>query len=350
MTTKNRMIEFLKKRVLATATELAEATGVSRQAASRHLRDLIATGIVVKEGVTKGASFRLAKKTEKRQELSVQKKLSLQGLEEDVVFRDFAVMLNLQRILSKPAFETVNYAFTEILNNAIDHSQSNQCLVRIKVGIHDLHFQVRDYGIGVFNSIFTKFDLRDENSAVGELLKGKVTTMSERHSGEGIFFTSKAADKFVLQSNRISLAFDTKRSDVQLGAIRLLKGTDASFTLSLRSQRKLDALFQEYAPEEFNYSFERTRASVRLFEKDCVSRSAAKRLVSRLQAFKVVVLDFKGVASLGQAFADEVFRVFMRAHPEVKLELENLPPALIPMVRHVLDASVARRVEMPDGD
>ena len=214
---------------------------------------------------------------------------------------------------------------------------------------HDLHFQVRDYGIGIFHSIFTKFGLQDENAAVGELLKGKATTMSERHSGEGIFFTSKAADRFVLRSHRIQLAFDRARDDIQVAPIRNLKGTEARFTLSLQSKRKLDALFQEYAPEEFDYSFERTRVCVKLIEMQCVSRSAAKRLVARLQSFKEVVLDFKGIKSLGQAYADELFRVFMRAHPDVRLQLENLPPAFIPMVKHVLDASIARRVEFQDG-
>ncbi len=31
------------------------------------------------------------------------------------------------------------------------------------------------------------------------------------------------------------------------------------------------------------------------------------------------MLDFSGVDSIGQAFADEVFRVFVRQHPEIEL-------------------------------
>jgi len=349
MTTKKHILQLLRQRASASVKELAEAIGISRQAASRHLRDLITEGLGVKEGVTKGASFRSADHGEKSREQSIKKNLILRGLEEDVVFRDLSAWLNLQRVLSKSAFETVNYAFTEILNNAIDHSHSEQCFVRIRTGVHDLHFGVRDYGIGIFHSIFTKFGLQDENAAVGELLKGKATTMSERHSGEGIFFTSKAADKFVLRSHRIELVFDRARDDIHVTTIRNRKGTEAQFTLSLRSKRKLESLFQEYAPEEFDHSFERTRAHVRLFERHCVSRSAAKRLVARLHNFKEVVLDFKEIKSLGQAFADEVFRVFMRAHPQVVLQLENLPPALVPMVRHVMDASTARRVDIKNA-
>jgi hypothetical protein len=50
-----------------------------------------------------------------------------------------------------------------------------------------------------------------------------------------------------------------------------------------------------------------------------VSRSQARRLLARVDRFKVVVLDFEGVDAIGQAFADEVSRVFPAAHPEVEL-------------------------------
>jgi len=50
-----------------------------------------------------------------------------------------------------------------------------------------------------------------------------------------------------------------------------------------------------------------------------VSRSQAKRLVHGLERFREVVLDFEGVDLVGQGFADEVFRVWARQHPEVRL-------------------------------
>ncbi|MBT5232008.1 MAG: STAS-like domain-containing protein [Methylococcales bacterium] len=35
--------------------------------------------------------------------------------------------------------------------------------------------------------------------------------------------------------------------------------------------------------------------------------------------FRTVILDFDGVDSIGQAFADEIFRVFAVRHPEIEL-------------------------------
>ena len=105
-------------------------------------------------------------------------------------------------------------------------------------------------------------------------------------------------------------------------------------------------MFQESAPEEFDYSFERTIARVRITESECISRSAAKRLVAPVDEFKDVVLDFAGVSAPGQAFADEVFRVFMQANRGMKLKVRDLKSELPPMVRHIMDSKIAERVEI----
>ncbi|HWQ95569.1 MAG TPA: STAS-like domain-containing protein [Gammaproteobacteria bacterium] len=35
--------------------------------------------------------------------------------------------------------------------------------------------------------------------------------------------------------------------------------------------------------------------------------------------FKIVIFDFAGVDAIGQAFADEIFRVFSAQHPTIEL-------------------------------
>jgi hypothetical protein len=40
---------------------------------------------------------------------------------------------------------------------------------------------------------------------------------------------------------------------------------------------------------------------------------------SRVELFKIVMLDFTGVPTVGQAFADEIFRVFANEHPNLEL-------------------------------
>lgn len=50
-----------------------------------------------------------------------------------------------------------------------------------------------------------------------------------------------------------------------------------------------------------------------------ISRSQAKRVVSRFDKFTTVVLDFEGIDEIGQGFADEIFRVFANDHPNIEL-------------------------------
>ena len=47
------------------------------------------------------------------------------------------------------------------------------------------------------------------------------------------------------------------------------------------------------------------------------------------------MLDFKGVNSIGQGFADEVFRVFKNQYPEISIEVSNTNSAVDAMIRHV---------------
>jgi hypothetical protein len=83
---------------------------------------------------------------------------------------------------------------------------------------------------------------------------------------------------------------------------------------------------------------------VKLFQKEYVSRSEARLLLAGLDRFKKIRLDFRGVKSMGQGFADEVFRVFLENHPDIEIKTENLSRALWTMVRHVIDNKLKTRL------
>jgi len=42
-----------------------------------------------------------------------------------------------------------------------------------------------------------------------------------------------------------------------------------------------------------------------------------------LDKFKTVMLDFKDVSLVGQAFVDEIFRVFKNEHPDINIKYLN---------------------------
>ena len=62
----------------------------------------------------------------------------------------------------------------------------------------------------------------------------------------------------------------------------------------------------------------------------------AKRVLARVDLFETVVFDFKGVDAIGQAFADEIFRVFANDHPDIRLLPIHMSKAVEQMVKRAL--------------
>ncbi|HYC34375.1 MAG TPA: DUF4325 domain-containing protein, partial [Candidatus Paceibacterota bacterium] len=219
------------------------------------------------------------------------------------------------------------FAFSEMFNNAIEHSQSK--IIGVEVAVRDgkLSFIVEDSGIGVFRNIMKKRDLHSEMEAIQDLLKGKTTTMPKSHSGEGIFFTSRSADLFLLNSFGYELTVTVK--DVKIRHIPLSKrGTRVIFEISMDSKLHLTDVFKKFTnlTADSNYGFDKTEIRVKLYTMGGVhiSRSQARRILSGLEKFKIIMLDFEGVPIVGQAFVDEIYRVFQNTHPDIQIKEENM--------------------------
>ncbi|HEX9709362.1 MAG TPA: DUF4325 domain-containing protein [Candidatus Thermoplasmatota archaeon] len=342
MEPKRAILAYLARRRSVPGRALREHLGITRQALSVHMRDLIRAGRVLKTGSTRGARYALA--TRRPASLVHDRTLPLDGLDEGRVYDGLSAALNLRTHLRRNVEAIVRYAFTEMLNNAVEHSHADRARMRLRLEPAAVGFEVGDRGIGVFHSISSKLGLEDEQAALLELLKGRTTTMRERHTGEGIFFTSRVADRFVLRSHRIRLEWSRYKDDVFVSQQRFLAGTRVEFQLERGTRRRLEEVFAEFAPAEYDYRFEKTRVLVKLLQAEYVSRSEAKRLLANLEKFREVVLDFRDVTSVGQGFADEVFRVFASAHPGIRLSAENANPVVDAMLRHV-----AGRVAGGDG-
>jgi len=329
--TRKAICRFVEKNESVTGPELAAHLGITRQAVSLHLRQLIADGTVFKTGSTRAARYLPGDAAPATRR--IRRELVLAGLDESVVYENLGITLNLSRLPSNVE-AILHYAFTEILNNAIDHSMSDRCTVEFSLDAARITFSVNDAGIGVFHSIANKFDLPDEHTAMIELIKGKTTTMPEAHSGEGIFFVSRAADRFRLRSHRIQIEWDRARDDVFVSDPRFTKGTVVQFEIRKDSRTRLEDVFAEYAPEKYDFRFEKTRVLVKLLGQDYLSRSEAKRLLHNLDKFSEIELDMRNVSNVGQGFADEIFRVFASAHSSIIIRATNASQAVDAMLRH----------------
>ena len=309
------IVESLGEHPRDIARLTADKFACSRQAVHKHLQRLIADGCVTNGGQTRNKTYQLAPlvKWHKLYPLA-------SGLAEDAVWRtDISELLGK---LPENVLGIWHYGFTEMFNNVIDHSGAKIVAITLTKTAASTTIDIYDDGVGIFKKIQAALNLMDERHAVLELAKGKFTTDPRNHSGEGIFFTSRMFDEFMISSGEVffSHEFD-KKEDWILQSGSAGGGTLVKMVLHNHTARTTKKVFDKFTSDD-EYGFTKTVVPVKLMrygDDNLMSRSQAKRLLARLDRFRTVVLDFSDVATVGQAFADEVFRVFRFKNPGVEI-------------------------------
>lgn len=319
--------KLLKNKEIRVA-DIVRLTGFSRAYINRFFRELKDKGEIVLIGKANQAKYIIASKKnverEKNKIMNFHGILHNKNLKEDGVLDQIKKQTGIWNGLSENIGKIINYAFLEMLNNAIEHSHSKKIEVNIVREAKLIRFEVVDFGIGIYNNIRKKKDLADDMEAIGELTKGKQTTAPEEHTGEGIFFTSKMADIFVIQSSKKKLIFNNLIDDIFVEDLsKKLRGTKVIFNISLKSKKNLNNIFREYSGNSFEFS--KTKVLVKLYKigTEYISRSQARRIMYGLDKFKFITLDFRNVKSVGQSFADEVFRIWQNKHPHIIINPTN---------------------------
>jgi len=241
------------------------------------------------------------------------------GLEEDQVWSDNVLPLLVD--LPANVVDIWQFCVTEMVNNVIDHSDGCRLSVKVARKHQTVEVAVLDDGVGIFRKIQEALNLADERQAILELSKGKLTTDPERHSGQGIFFTSRVLEEFVILSGGAFFFHRADRGhDLITESAAPETGTMIGMRLNNDTDRTLKDVFDQYSSGE-NYDFSKTVLPLRLAKfaehELLISRSQAKRVVSRIELFKTVVFDFSDIETIGQGFADEIFRVWAKNHLDV---------------------------------
>lgn len=325
--TKNQIMKTINTLGKATVTDIIKSlTNLkSRQWISGLLNELVKEGQLARSKSGRYVFYVPPNRLD-LVEKKISKTLSNKNLSEDTVFNQLDSQTLFIKTLKESVHSIVEYAFTEMLNNAIEHSQSSKIRVRFEEADNKVSFEVTDRGVGAFKNIMGKKRLNSELEAIQELMKGKTTTLPHSHTGEGIFFTSKISDVFILDSFEYRLLVDNKVADVFVEKIKSFGGTRVKFEIDKNSNKHLNDIFREYESEPGSFDFDKTKVYVKLFKAGTVfiSRSQARRLLLNLEKYRTIVLDFTDIETVGQAFADEVFRVFATKYPDIKVDPVNM--------------------------
>ncbi len=305
------ILETVAENPSKTIAYTKEKFKISRQAIHQHIKHLVSQGALIRVGY---GSYELQPQEKWDETIFV-----ADNLHEDVVW--------INRIAPKMgnlpdnALDIWRYGFTEMFNNVADHSESSIVWISIQKTPHRTKMDIADFGVGIFNKIRNAMNLLDERHAIIELTMGKLTTDPKSHAGESIFFTSRMFDVFHILSGEAFLTRSCGKDEdwiLQTGDNYSYSGTWIHMELKNNTSRTKEEVFHRLLDD--SYGFTKTVLPLRLAQygnEKFISRSQAKRLLERMDRFKTVLFDFAEVETIGQAFADEVFRVFANECPQV---------------------------------
>ncbi len=322
------LLEKIEQEVENPSQIVAEAFGINRNTVHSYINQLSAENKIRRE---KRGKYVLVEDSfvysflRRREEIKNETQIYEKSLKKHIE----ALPQNVQEIWE--------YAFSEMVNNVIDHSGAQTLFVWIKQNYLKTSVFIGDDGIGIFEKIKKYFDFPSLDVAICELFKGKLTTDRENHSGEGIFFSSKLMDEFaIFSSDKIFTADKFAPGNIQNVSEKAEKGTLVFMALSNYTHKKSKEVFDKYADADGGFS--KTILPLRnIFDASPVSRSQAKRVLTSLDKFEEIVLDFAGVPWMGQGFAHQIFVLFKKQKPHIRIIPINMNEDVTKMYNHVIN-------------
>jgi hypothetical protein len=309
------IVENVDKHSSDIAAVAADKFSITRQAANKHLKNLSSEGALRPRGKTRSRTYKLCAQREDQAEYPLDEQTN-----EDLAWNQSVAPF--VRNFPENVRDIWHYCFTEMFNNALDHSAGKRAILKITKTAANTQLLLMDDGIGIFRKIQAAMNLADERHTILELCKGKLTTDPAKHTGQGIFFTSRLLDSFDISAGGVYFSHVLgDEEDWILERPEYTPGTAIFMKLNNRTSRTCKKVFDSYSNEE-DLGFIKTVVPVRLAQygtEKLISRSQAKRVLARVELFKVVIFDFEGVPVIGQGFADEIFRVFANSHPQIEI-------------------------------
>jgi helix-turn-helix, type 11 domain-containing protein len=323
---KHYILEKIDQDTPSISKTVADTFSINPSTIHSYINELVKDNVIVK---VKRGQYELVNK-----EYSYLLKRENGDLDDDTYAFDICLKEHIEGFENNVQ-DIWSYTFSEMINNVMDHSLADSVKITISQNFLATCVMIEDNGIGIFQKIKDYFKLSSIEDSICELFKGKLTTDTKNHSGEGIFFSSKLMDDFLIISS--SKIFTTNKYDE--GKILSLvlenqKGTCVFMELSNFSHKTAKEIFDAYS--NVDGGFVKTKIPLKnIFDTSPVSRSQAKRICNRLDKFKEVIVDFDEIEWLGQGFAHQLFVVFANSHPGIILTPINMNEDVTKMYNHV---------------
>lgn len=319
MDIKSFILEHVEKHPRDIVAHTMNQLNVSRTTALRHIGHLVKNGKIIKSGKTRQIQYSLSN--------SLMRSLVAPINAEFDEYAFFTEHLEpaLKPNVNNNTLSICDYALTEMMNNCKDHSHGKSMTVSLELTEQDVKCTIQDDGVGLFRTLEETLHLSDPQELILELSKGKLTRDPDNHTGEGVFFSSRAVDYFKICANRYCYEKDNRVDDWTLYKMEpISKGTTVELCISRKSKTNLVNLFKRYQGN--GLGFVKTDVVVELsqfYGERLISRSQAQRVARNLEKFEHVTLDFKNIKAVGQGFVDQLFRVYHKQNPTIVIDYIN---------------------------
>ena len=335
---KKEMLNYIRKDRADFVKAISEKFDISATSVKRYIKECLKNHIILCDPLRecKYKMYTIKK------EFSILKR---GRIEEHQIFKK--EILPLLEGISKEAVQSWNYAFCEIMNNAIEHSKREEIRCIFERDYLYTRISIVDDGVGIFKNIGKYIQAATGESFTNddimlELYKGKLTTKPAEHSGEGIYFASKVTSSFAIWSDQTLFSIENIEENKPMQEIlnAYLKrfhnvGTIVIMEIENDTSVSPRQVFEKYAPA--GVGFVRTYLPLERISTfgELSARSQARRVIYRLDRFRQIELDFKNVDFMGQAFADELFRIFQSKYPYIQLYVLNANETVSGMIQYI---------------
>ena len=144
-TYKDKIYDYLLLEPNLSAEELSQKGDIGdRTYVSKLLASLLEEGKIAQSRSGRNVTYSVIDK-----KIALEENLKLKGLHEDEIWKTVQKTTDFLDSLSENATNILYFGFTEMLNNAIDHSHSVSGYVKIWQESDSLKFIVKDNGIGI---------------------------------------------------------------------------------------------------------------------------------------------------------------------------------------------------------
>lgn len=336
---KNYILRLLKSKRKDYVKSTIESFNISKSSVYNYVKQMESDGLIEKKEnayVLKTNSYHYFFKNDGT-------------LGEDRVYNQF-ISQHIQ--FKKNANSIWEYAFTEMMNNAIEHSEAENIYVSIYQNCLETQILIRDDGIGIFKNIqrFMK-ENKNENISLQEcvslLFAGRFTTAKQFHTGEGIFFTSHIMDEYIIYSDdnfftRNNFTSRQIENSNLHSFMNMENGTVVGMTLNNDTKKVLSEVFNTFAPADEGFVKTNIPVAHMFSGGNPISRSEARRLLGSISLFNDIDLDFSGVEEIGQGFAHELFVLGKQKYPHINLRTINTCKTVEDMIKRVINTSTIK--------